>query len=342
VAEAEADQQWRGALSVAHFASNASTFRSIKELPLARALLNHHLKHLLFPAVSAAFPNVAALEARHLRVSGASVVKYYASAGQCRLATHRDGPLVACMVALNDLGDYDGGGTFVEALTCAPQSGSLESSGGVVGGATGSGVSGSGINGGVLRRSIGHLVLHPGYVRHGGAEVTRGVRYVLVVWVFSTQLVDYSHYAAVHANRHLAHALAIPRASTSGFRQELLAAAAKGFADALALETKPDGVGDGDDSTVGDYSADDASAMLGRPRSEGALVGRAQALLELHGGGISRGSSGGRSGTNGEEAIWRVDEGLKNAKAALSEALLRAPTNEHARELYRRAYVGGA
>jgi len=311
IAEAESARQWREALSIAHFANNASTFIAVKELPRARNLLNHHLKRTLYPAIATAFPNVKALESQHLRVSGASIVKYNATAGQCRLATHRDGPLVACMVALNDLSEYDGGGTFIEALS-------------------GASLGQSGANERVLRRSTGHVVMHPGYVRHGGAEVTRGVRYVLVVWVFSAALVDYSHYATVFANQYLAKALAIPRSSNSGFRRDLLEAAVKAYSDALAFETKADGHGEDyidADSELPTITVDEARevehGLASRPRSEAALVGFAQSLIELlHG---NSGEHEGRSELG--------KEGISDAIKALSEALHRAPTNGHAREL---------
>jgi len=311
IEEAEAARQWREALSIAHFANNASTFVAVIDLPKARSLMNHHLEHTLFPAIATAFPTVRALESRHLRVSGASIVKYNATAGQCRLATHRDGPLVACMVALNDLSEYDGGGTFIEGLSVSLNQPST--------------------NEGVLRRPTGHVVMHPGYVRHGGAEVTRGIRYVLVVWVFSAALVDYSHYATMFANKYLAQALAIPRSSTSGFRRDLLAAAIRVYRDALALETKVDGEGEENPNELPAIERDTISAheqgSLDRPRSEAALVGLAQSLLELHGSGEAP-----RDGEIEGRTIPGKDE-VVDARMVLIEALLRAPTNGHAREL---------
>ncbi|GMI37582.1 hypothetical protein TeGR_g12799 [Tetraparma gracilis] len=208
VSEAEASRSWRGAAPHASYAeAGGASFLPLRELPGSLAWLNGRaLPEVLLPAVAAAFPF---LEPEQLRVSAASVVKYDARAGASSLGVHRDGPLVAATVSLNGFEEYDGGGTYIEALDRA------------------------------LRLDAGHLLLHPAAVRHGGAATTRGGRYILVVWLFSAALPMPRHYALRRAGGLLAAAL---RAAPGGpFRQEALAAAAAAFGDALKLGAGEEG-----------------------------------------------------------------------------------------------------
>ena len=234
VAEAEADRAWRGAQPLATYARNASVFRPVRELARTRAWLDRELETTIFPAVEDAFGGDA-LRVANLRCSAATVVKYNASAGQTTLGVHRDGPLVTGLVPLNGLEAYEGGGTFVEALDDH--------------------------RGGVLKRDVGHLILHPATLRHGGAPVTSGIRYVLVVWLFSADHAPHWHYATQRAARYLADALRIPPRSGSAYREDLLRAAAAGFDEAIALGADAE--------------------------TESARVGKAQALLELGGPGAA-------------------------------------------------------
>ena len=161
-----------------------------------------------------------------LRVSDARLVKYNASASQTELGMHRDGPLVTATITLNDLDAYDGGGTLIEAL--ADDSG-----------------------GGVQRVGRGHIVLHPGAVRHGGQPITRGLRYVLVFFIFDADTVDADRYCVLRAQGFLAKALRIQ--SKSPYRDDILRTAVATFRAAVALGAS----------------------------TEAAHVGQGQALLEL-------------------------------------------------------------
>lgn len=230
IAEAEADPAWRGAAPQASYAENGATFRPVHELPRAAAWLDAALERAIFPAIASAFPAVAELAPHHLRISAASIVKYNASAGQTRLGVHRDGPLVAATVPLNGLGEYDGGGTLIEAL--------LDTGGGAGAAeptASPGGPAAGGHERGALRRGAGYLIIHPATVRHGGAPITRGLRYILVAWAFSAAHVPHAHHSTQRAARILAQALRIPRAAGSAYRAELLAAAADGFGEAIGL-----------------------------------------------------------------------------------------------------------
>ena len=235
VAEAEAESAWRRADPIASFARGAASFAPVRDLPRTSRWLDKALETTLLPQIARAFEGVDALATpSYLRVSAASVLRYNASAGQTQLGLHRDGPLVAGTVALND--EYEGGGTFVEAADD------------------------------VLRAPAGHVVLHPGTLRHAGQAITRGLRYILVFWVFSTRWSAPEHFALRRANGFLSSALkttssgddttrriirvqqgSSPSFSSSSeeehdeplsFRDALLIAAANGFEEALALQAE--------------------------------------------------------------------------------------------------------
>lgn len=99
-----------------------------------------------------------------IRVSDAFIVKYNASSGQRLLSPHRDGALFSFNVALNDLEEYTGGGTYFRQLDGAvdcvesPEAGD------------------------VLRSPKGHLLAHSSALMHGGHTVSSGVRYILVAF----------------------------------------------------------------------------------------------------------------------------------------------------------------
>lgn len=145
-------------------------------------------------------------------MSDSRLVKYNASASQTQLGMHRDGPLVTATIALNRDDEYDGGGTLIEAAAEARDGGG---------------------SGGVQRVRRGHVVLHPGAVRHGGEPITRGLRYVLVFFIFDADTVDHDRYCVLRANGLLAKALRIR--SQSPYRDDILRAAATSFRAALAL-----------------------------------------------------------------------------------------------------------
>ena len=193
IAEAEAVGAWESSGQIAHYARRAGSLTPVGDLPCTLEWLRDDLlANRLFPAIRSALPS---LEQARLRLSDARLVKYNASAGQDSLGMHRDGPLVTATVALNPPTEYDGGGTLIEALigqslmdrrTASRRTSSApttitqtveQSSDEEAAGASAS-----------LRVEAGHVILHPGAVRHGGLRIRSGVRYVLVCFIFDANV----------------------------------------------------------------------------------------------------------------------------------------------------------
>ncbi|CAM9520061.1 unnamed protein product, partial [Ectocarpus sp. 12 AP-2014] len=100
-------------------------------------------------------PPPPALMLRRLRVHDAFVVRYDAAA-QRSLPLHTDQGELSLTISLNGTGEYEGGGTWFEGLGRA-----------------------------VRPEEAGHVVVFPGgRTVHGGREVTRGVRYILAVFLY--------------------------------------------------------------------------------------------------------------------------------------------------------------
>lgn len=214
IQEAEQHNMWRNAQSLAAYARNASTFVSVSKLPKASSWLDDALARVLYPAIESVFPREELyFSVPYLRCSAASIVKYNASAGQTSLGVHRDGPLIAVTIPLNPLTDYDGGGTYIEALD-------IEATTDIAG---------------VLKLNTGHVIMHPAVLRHGGATITRGLRYIMVVWIFSQKYIPHYHYSFLRANGFLAAALRIVD-KESWYRQQLLEAAVGAYEESIELD----------------------------------------------------------------------------------------------------------
>ena len=194
IAEAEAVAAWETSGQIAHYARRAGSLTPVSDLPRTLEWLRDDLflANRLFPAIQRALPS---LEDASLRLSDARLVKYNASAGQTELGMHRDGPLVTATVALNPPTDYEGGGTLIEALLhrstqqadngqtitaptpASSQASTAQSTGGRIADGSRS-----------LVVDAGHVILHPGAVRHGGCRILSGVRYVLVCFIFDANV----------------------------------------------------------------------------------------------------------------------------------------------------------
>lgn len=182
----------------------------LEDLSRSYTLVNFELLPRLFPAIMNAFPTLQT-NAANFRLGGCRVVKYDASDGHVELGLHRDGLLLTANIALNDWDGYEGGGTYVEGL--------------------------SDFMNNPIRLQKGCCLLHPGDVRHGGAPITKGVRYVLVCFILDTSIIPHEKYCQDRMQHDVDAARLIPAAdeSRSQERSDLLASATKHCADAFAF-----------------------------------------------------------------------------------------------------------
>lgn len=171
IQEADSVQAWKDdALGKDFSTRSLCSYAAVTSLPQTKEWMNSRALPLLNGAIKKAYPE--ALAKASLRLKLARLVKYEAGAGIAELNMHRDGPLLTATIALNGLGEYEGGGTVFEALgdeistTRDPRPES------------------------VIRLEAGAVLLYPGFVRHGGAAVTRGLRYILVMFLIDAKNVD--------------------------------------------------------------------------------------------------------------------------------------------------------
>ena len=115
--------------------------------------LNRALRDVLLPAAAAAYYPAATAGAARLRVLDGFLVRYQAGK-QAGLPTHCDQSLLSYTIALNEPTEYEGGGTFFRALGAALDA-----------------------------PHAGHAVLFPGRLEHAGQPITRGTRYVIVLFM---------------------------------------------------------------------------------------------------------------------------------------------------------------
>jgi len=181
----------------------------LEDLSRSYSLVNFELLPRLFPAIASAFPSIQ-LQPENLRLGGCRVVKYDASEGRVELGMHRDGLLVTANIALNSAREYEGGGTIVEGATPFDEP---------------------------IRVERGHVLLHPGDVRHGGAPITAGKRYVLVCFILDATVVPHEKYCYDQMDRDVEAARTIPAddLARASERNRLFERAAKNCADAYAF-----------------------------------------------------------------------------------------------------------
>ena len=135
-------------------------------LPAAKAWLTRRLSDTLLPLLADRY----GVRASSLRVFDSLVIHYDAAKDAVRQPAHRDASLLSLNIALSSGGaDYEGGGTFFEGL------------------------------GRSLGLPRGHVMCHPSGMRHGGHTISRGERWVLVVFVISEDVSHAPRRAAEHA-----------------------------------------------------------------------------------------------------------------------------------------------
>lgn len=85
-------------------------------------------------------------------IHDAFIVKYE-TGQQDELSIHADSSDYTINIALSDLKNYDGGGTFFEKINQT------------------------------ILCDIGDMIIHPGYLKHAGIKITRGKRYLFVIFL---------------------------------------------------------------------------------------------------------------------------------------------------------------
>jgi len=153
-------------------------------------------------------------------------------------------------------------------------------------------------------------------VRHAGETITRGLRYILVVWIFSKDFIAHEHYSLIRANGYLAQALKIDPSSVSQFRYDLLHAAINGYKEAIRL-------GSGN-------------------VTESAYVGLGQSLLELGTSpliGINEIEEDALDDNYDAKTVRSIEslKMVKDAEMSFNEAIAMAPSNDLACRLRERA-----
>ena len=121
----------------------------LASLPSLLPWFNKELGERLLPALSNRYPEAA--DVRKLRVLDCFLVRY--AAGAIVAADALGQSLLSFTIQLNGPSEYEGGGTWFEKLGMALDGGG------------------------------GRVVMFPGKVEHGGAPITSGERYVIVLFM---------------------------------------------------------------------------------------------------------------------------------------------------------------
>jgi hypothetical protein len=145
----------------------------------ALALFNGLLASALLPLAARTFG-----ESRRFRVHDAFLVKYDAAGGQVDLPVHADQADVSLTVALNGLGDYDGGGTRFEAADGTARRAPPAVPNDALAPPLTRAAPPRPAAGGVVRPDVGEVVVFASRLRHAAAPITRGRRYVLAVFLY--------------------------------------------------------------------------------------------------------------------------------------------------------------
>jgi len=128
----------------------------VHEIPSLLPFFNDLLRCRLRPLLAKQFgEDVVGKEGRNVEVHDAFVVKYDAKGGQHHLPLHRDESTHSFTIALNDIGEYMGGGTYITKL------------------------------GRSVRAELGGVVSFRGdQLLHGGDPIVQGVRYIIAAFCY--------------------------------------------------------------------------------------------------------------------------------------------------------------
>ena len=152
-----------------------TTDMEVRAVPEVCALFRHACATALFPLLASTYGTSHGATVDNLRVWDAFVVRYDARA-QRSLPTHADDSHLSLTIALNGRGEYVGGGTSFEAPLQR-----MVAADGKRGTATADEVLC------LVRPEVGCAVAFPGELRHGGAPVTEGVRYIIAAFLWVSQ-----------------------------------------------------------------------------------------------------------------------------------------------------------
>ena len=159
---AEAEELIGGGISSTFTMTDTNRDCAVHDLPRTLQWLDDGGLARIASLVAHCFPS-AVESAESLWVYRGLVINYDSAAGLTHQPIHRDGALVSCVLPLSELGDYDGGGTYIEPL------------------------------GRAVRVAQGHALLHPSSVRHAGHRISRGERWVLVLFMNTVEMCAGEH-----------------------------------------------------------------------------------------------------------------------------------------------------
>ena len=173
-----------GTWGTVRHSSVKTTDVAVEDIPALRPWLRDLLRTRLYPLVAAAYPTLADGSTpgdmgNRMRVHDAFIVRYDADEdGSFSLPEHSDTSAVSFTVALNSGDDiFEGGGTWFEALGDANKSGK------------------------VVDADVGQAVAFAGPLRHAGYPVTKGVRVILVLFLYIEGF-SYGRYLQEYMTKH--------------------------------------------------------------------------------------------------------------------------------------------
>ena len=140
---------------------------AVEDIPALRPWLRTLLFDKLFPLAAAAYPVLAdgsslvdpRTGSSRLRLHDAFIVRYDEADGSVSLPEHSDTSAISFTVSLNPPDEFEGGGTWFEAL-------------------------GEGGKGAVVDAGVGQVTMFAGPLRHAGFPISKGRRVILVLFLY--------------------------------------------------------------------------------------------------------------------------------------------------------------
>lgn len=155
IRHAEAAAATSGGWTTSRHYAVPTTDLPVHSVPELLPLWNKFVTTQLGPFLYACFPDIVKRNGANVRVHDAFVVRYDANA-QRFLPTHVDQSSISITLALNGADAYEGGGTaFPSPIEV------------------------------IARPDTGHLVAFRGDLKHAGAPVTKGTRYIVAAFLFT-------------------------------------------------------------------------------------------------------------------------------------------------------------